>query len=85
MASIALQVLPATATSAGVERVFSKAGILLSSRRLSTGNEVFEKRPMLTVNRHLSVNQKASGGCLKRKSVSSTDSYGMEFMGFGEH
>ena len=73
LALIALQVLPATATTASVERVFSKAGILLSSRRLSTGDEVFEKRLILTVNRHLNVNQKASGDCLKRKSVSDTD------------
>ena len=67
LSKIALQVLAATATTAGVERVFSKAEILLSSRRLGTGDDLFEKRPIMSVNHSFS--SKGFYAPLKRTSV----------------
>ena len=50
---LAREILSATATTAGVERVFSLAGILLSDRRLRTGDVNFETLLFCNVNKSL--------------------------------
>lgn len=53
LGSLAKEILCATATTAGVERVFSIAGLLLSDRRLRTGDVNFETLLFCNINKDL--------------------------------
>ena len=53
LSSLAKEILCAMATTAGVERVFSVAGILLSDRRIRTGDVDFETLLFCNVNKDL--------------------------------
>ena len=53
LAAVVKRVFSVQASSAPIERVFSQSGLLMSSRRTSMGDELFESLVFLRVNQHL--------------------------------